>query len=175
MKINDYYTDVGPIVLKDDLAEFLGFPEDGIVKIYYPEIVKIAGHSCATVAGAYMMAYAGIKKLYGNDMPKRGEIKVEMRDRQEDGSNGVSATVFSNITGATADYGFAGLGGNYSRRNLLFFQAPINAFVRFTRKDTNESVEVNYRPAEVVHPSNIMMTAIGPKATDESRKAFPKK
>ncbi len=39
--------------------------------------------------------------------------------------------------------------------------------------DTGKSVEVDYNPANVVYPGNIMMSAIGPQATDETRKTFP--
>ena len=173
MKIPDYYKNIDPIILFDELAMFLGVPEDGIYKIQYQEIVKMAGHSCATVAGAYLMAYKGLKELYKNEIPKRGEIKVELRDKSEEGSVGVSATVFTNITGAAGRLGFAGINGKYARRNLLSFNNNLDGFVRFTRMDTGKSVEVNYNPANVVHPGNIMMSAIGPQATDETRKTFP--
>jgi len=173
MKLPDYYKKIESIVLFDELAMFLGVPEDGKYEIHYEEIVKMAGHSCATVAGAYLMAFEGLKVLYKNGIPKRGEIKVELRDRAEEGSIGVSATVFTNITGAAGSLGFAGINGKYARRNLLSFNTKIDGFVRFTRLDTGKSVEVNYNPANVVHPGNIMMSAIGPQATDETKKTFP--
>ncbi len=175
MKLPDFYKNIEPIMLKDDLAEFLGAPEDGEIEIHYLDIVKMAGHSCATVAGAYLMAFKGLKALYPNELPQRGEIKVELRDGVDEGSVGVSGSVFTNITGAAGEAGFGGLGGRFARRNLLSFNANIENFVRFTRLDTGRSVEVKYRPANVIPPSNIMMTALGPQATDESRKAFPKK
>ena len=173
MKFPDYFKNIEPIVLEDELAKFLGAPKDGKYEINYEEIVKMAGHSCATVAGAYLMTLKGLKALYRNEIPRRGEIKVELRDRAEEGSIGVSATVFTNITGAAGSLGFGGINGKYARRNLLFFNTKIDGFVRFTRMDTGESVEVNYNPAVVVHPGNIMMSAIGPQATDETRKTFP--
>ncbi len=173
MKLPEYFKNIESIVLFDELAMFLGVPEDGKYEVHYHEIVKMAGHSCATVAGAYLMALQGLKALYKNEFPKRGEIKVELRDRAEDGSIGVSATVFTNITGAAGSLGFAGINGKYTRRNLLSFNTKIDGFVRFTRTDTGKSVEVNYNPANVVHPGNIMMSAIGPQATDETRKTFP--
>ncbi len=175
MKLPEFYNTIEPIVLKDELAEFLGAPEDGEIEIHYLDIVKMAGHSCATVAGAYLMTFSGLKALYSNELPKRGEIKVELRDSITEGSVGVSGTVFSNITGAAGEGGFGGLGGKFVRRNLLSFNAKIENFVRFTRLDTGDSVEVKYRPANAVHPSNIMMTALGPQATIESKNAFPKK
>ncbi len=173
MKLPEYFKNIESIVLFDELAMFLGVPEDGKYEVHYHEIVKMAGHSCATVAGAYLMALQGLKALYKNEFPKRGEIKVELRDRAEDGSIGVSATVFTNITGAAGSLGFAGINGKYTRRNLLSFNTKIDGFVRFTRMDTGKSVEVNYNPSNVVYPGNIMMSAIGPQATDETRKTFP--
>ncbi|MEN8230447.1 MAG: hypothetical protein ABFS38_19955, partial [Bacteroidota bacterium] len=40
--------------------------------------------------------------------------------------------------------------------------------------DTNMSVEVGYMPGRVVNPGDIMQSALGPNATEESRSAFPK-
>ena len=173
MNFPDYFKNIEPIALIDELAMFLGAPEDGKYEISYEEIVKMAGHSCATVAGAYLMALEGLKALYKNEFPKRGEIKVEMRDHAEEGSIGVVATIFTNITGAAGNLGFGGINGKYARRDLLSFNAKIDGLVRFTRMDTGKSVEVNYNPANVVHPGNIMMSAIGPQATVETRKTFP--
>ncbi len=173
MKFPEYYKNIESIELFDELAMFLGAPEDGKYEIHYHEIVKMAGHSCATVAGAYLMALEGLKELYGNETPRRGEIKVELRDRAEEGSIGVSATVFTNITGAAGSLGFAGINGKYTRRNLLSFNTKLDGFVRFTRLDNGKSVEVFYNPANVVYPGNIMMSAIGPQATNETKKTFP--
>ncbi len=175
MSFPEYYKNIESITVIDELAQFLGAPTDGKYKIYYEEIVKMTGHSCATVAGAYLMALKGLQKLYGNQTPKRGEIKVEVRDNADEGSVGVSASVFTNITGAAGNYGFTGIKGKYARRNLLTYNANIAGFVKFTRLDTMESVEVNYFPANVVHPGNIMMSAIGPQATDETKKTFPER
>jgi hypothetical protein len=175
MELPEYFNNTKSITVKDELGKFLGSTLDGEFEIRYQDIVKMAGHSCATVAGAYLMTLKGLKALYPNETPNRGDIKVELRDNATEGSVGVSATVFTNITGAAGPLGFGGLGGEHVRKNLLSFNAPIDNFVRFTRLDTGKSVEVKYRPANVVHPSNIMMTALGPQATEESKKAFPAK
>lgn len=60
MKLPDFYKTIEPIILKDDLAEFLGAPEDGKIEINYLDLVKMAGHSCVTVAGAYLMTLKGL-------------------------------------------------------------------------------------------------------------------
>ncbi len=48
-----FFDEIEAIRLYDELAKFLGVNEDGILEFGYPDIVKSAGHSCATVAGAY--------------------------------------------------------------------------------------------------------------------------
>ena len=173
MKYPDFFDEIEHIVLKDELSEFLGSTEGGIIDISYLEIVKMAGHSCAVVAGAYLMALKGLKALYQDEMPVRGEIKVELKDTLSD-NTGVTSQVLSNITGATTDTGFLGLPqGKFNRRNLMFFGADIPATVRFTRLDTGKSIDVDYLPGKVVNPREILMSAIGPNATEESKRTFP--
>ncbi len=168
-----FFDKIEPIVLYDELSKFLGTTGDGIVNISYLEIVKMAGHSCATVSGAYLMAAKGLKALYGDKTPIRGEIKVEIREPLTAGNTGVVGTVLSNITGATSDFGFGGLQGRFNRRGLLFYGADIEHNVRLTRLDNGKSVEVAYKPHSIVNPKEIMMSYFGPDATEESKKTFP--
>ena len=117
-----FFDEIDPIILKDDLAKFVGVNDDGIIEITYLDIVKMAGHSCAVVSGSYLTALLGLKALYGNDMPHRGTIRVELRKAPEEDNSGVVGSVLSNITGATTNYGFGGIaGGKFNRRNLLFY------------------------------------------------------
>lgn len=44
------------------------------------DAVKFAGHSCPTVAGAYMMTTEALKVLYPDSIPVRGNIEVHMPD-----------------------------------------------------------------------------------------------
>jgi len=176
MEYLKFFDEIEPIVLDDELAKFLGVNKDGVIEIGYPDIVKTAGHSCATVAGAYLMALYGLKALYGDARPKRGEIKVELAKAPTEENTGVVGCVLSNITGATTDYGFGGIpGGRFNRRNLLFYNAGIDTDVRFTRTDTGESVGVNYRPKRIVDPMSILMSAIGENATEADKKSFPER
>lgn len=169
-----FFDDVEPIILKDNLAKFVGVNNDGIIEITYLEIVKMAGHSCAVVSGAYLCAQKGLKALFGNELPKRGEIKVELRKAPTEDNTGVVGCVLSNITGATTDYGFGGLaGGKFNRRNLLVYNAPIDTDIRFTRMDTGGQVGINYRPGKLVKPAALFEGAFGPNATPEQQKAFP--
>jgi len=173
MEYPDFYKKIEHIVLKDNLSSFLGSTGEGIIDFSYLDIVKMAGHSCVLVSGTYLMALKGLRRLYGTETPVRGEIKVEMRGSLEEGNTGASARVLSNITGATSNSGFRGINGQYNRRGLLVYGADIPYKVRFTRLDTHKSVDVNYIPEKVVNPGPIMQSAIGPEATEESRKSFP--
>ena len=174
MKYLSFFDEIEKITLYDDLSKFLGVNDDGIIELSYVDIVKTAGHSCGTVAGAYLVALKGLKALYGEETPSRGEIQVEIKKAATEDNAGVVGCVLSNITGATTDYGFGGIpGGKYNRRELLFYEADIEADVCFTRLDTQEKVCVNYRPKTVVNPMEILMSAIKPDAKEEDIKSFP--
>ncbi|NPA65361.1 MAG: hypothetical protein GXO11_00620 [Epsilonproteobacteria bacterium] len=174
MNYPSFFDDVPTIKLYDDLSQFLGVNEDGILEVSYLDIVKTAGHSCATVAGAYLIAQKGLEALFGDELPKRGYIKVELQKAPTDDNAGVVGCVLSNITGATSDFGFGGIPtGKFRRRDLLFFEADIDADVCFTRTDTDEKVYVKYMPKKVVNPMEILMSAIKPDAKEEDIKSFP--
>ncbi len=174
MEYQAFFDEIETIVLQDELAAFLGVNKDGIIEMSYLDIVKSAGHSCGTVAGAYLTALLGLKALFGEEIPKRGKIKVELKRSTTDENAGVVGCVLSNITGATTDYGFGGIpGGKFSRRELLFYEADIDTDVRFTRLDTDVSIGVNYYPQKVVNPMKILMSAIGENATEEDKASFP--
>jgi len=168
-----FFDEVEGIDLKDPLSEVLGTFENGLVKIKYLPIVKMAGHSCPTVAGAYLMTLKALKALYPDTLPVRGEIIVE--EDESDGVAGVIASVISNITGATEISGFKGLGGKHSRNNLMFFNRDINSNARFTRADNGASVDVFYDHKKV--PGNpkmqeLMQKVLGGMASDEEKKEF---
>jgi len=175
MQYLSFFDTIEPIVLHDELLAFLGVNEDGLIDFHYVDIVKTAGHSCATVAGAYLIAQKGLNALYeGDEMPQRGHIKVEIRRAPREENAGVVGSVISTITGATTDYGFGGIPtGKFNRRDLLFYEAAIDADVRFTRLDTQKSVSVNYRPQRVVNPMEILMSAIKPDAKPQDIQSFP--
>ncbi len=176
MKYPEFFNEVETITVKDELCRFLGVNDDGIIEFSYLDMVKSSGHSCATVAGGYLIALKGLKALYGDELPQRGMIKVELRKAPTEDNAGVIGCLLSNITGATSDYGFGGLpGGKFNRRNLLFYQAPIETDVRLTRLDTQKQVGINYRPGKVANPHKILMGAIGPNATEEDKRAFPRR
>src|SRR5512135_1825206 len=111
-----FFNEIASITLHDPLAKALGAAAKGILEYTYADSVKLAGHSCPTVAGAYLMVQKGLHALYGNELPVRGEIKVLLRGKLGEGTVGVIANVASMITGATDTGGFHGLGGRFDRR-----------------------------------------------------------
>lgn len=142
MKYPEFFDSVPKIDLYDPLAEFLGAAENGILQYGYQDTVKLAGHSCPTVASAYWSTCKALAALYPDTLPVRGEIKVEFSQDITSGVTGVIANVVSMLTGATSDTGFKGIGGRFDRREHLFFSAGIQGEMRFTRLDTNQAVQV---------------------------------
>ncbi|MDD5160821.1 MAG: hypothetical protein PHI47_12270 [Sulfuricurvum sp.] len=160
MKTPDFFNLISPITMADPLAKVLGVAENGILEYHYEEVVKLAGHSCPTVAGAYLIIQKGLKALYGDKTPIRGEIKVLMKGKLGDGVVGVIANVASMITGATEKGGFHGLGGQFDRRDLLSYEAEIEGEMALERTDTLERVVLNYDPSFV--PADPMIGALLP-------------
>jgi len=149
MSYPKFYDSVASIALIDPLAKVLGAFENGEYEISYLEVVKAAGHSCPTVAGAYLMTQAALKALYPDERAVRGTIKVEFKEELEEGVAGVIGNVVSQITGATDKSGFKGLGGNFARHSLMQFKSDINSSARFTRVDNGKSVDVIYDPSNI--------------------------
>ena len=52
----DFFAAVPAIVVADPLAALLGAAEGGRLEYRYADAVRLAGHSCPTVAGAWLMA-----------------------------------------------------------------------------------------------------------------------
>ena len=175
MQYPDFFNQIESISLYDPLAETLGSVEDGIIKFHYSDSVKNAGHSCPTVAGAYLMTSRALKALFPDDMPVRGMIKVEFSESVEDGVAGVIANVISAITGATSKSGFKGLNGNFARHSLLFYNSPVQSSARFTRTDNDDSVDVFYNPEPVAADADLfplLQKILHNKATNQERKTF---
>ncbi len=149
------------IALRDPLARFLGAAEDGVIEYEYADAVRLAGHSCPTVASAYLMTRAALAALYPDALPERGGIRVELREARLEGVTGVIANVASLITGATQDAGFKGIGGRFDRRNLLFFDVDFPGQMRFTRTDTGASASASARLERV--PADPRMPALFPR------------
>lgn len=176
MNYPDFFDTIETIKLRDPLSNFLGTFENGIVEFSYLDVVKSAGHSCPTVAGAYLCVREGLKVLYtDNELPERGNIRVEFKESSTEGVAGVIASVMSNITGATTDYGFKGINGNFNRTHLMFFSQDIDASVRLTRLDTQESVRIIYNPNTIpphIEQTLLMETIMQGTATTNEKLEF---
>ena len=136
-----FFDAVPGIRLRDPLAAFLGASDDGIIAYGYADAVRLAGHSCPTVAAAYGLTRMALRALYGDELPERGGIRVEFAGAADAGVTGVIANVVSLLTGAAADGGFKGLAGRFSRRNLLAFAADLPLEIRYSRLDGGGSVD----------------------------------
>ncbi len=149
MSYPDFFDSVEVIKLKDPLANALGAFENGEYEISYLDVVKSAGHSCPTAAGAYLITQAALRVLYPNERAVRGNVKVEFHESLTDGVAGVTANIVSHITGATDKSGFKGIGGKFARHSLMDFDSNINSSARFTRVDSGKSVDVIYNPSSI--------------------------
>jgi|SRR5690554_5887671 len=171
----EFFSQAPTITVHDELADFLGSCQDGLITYNYSDAVKLAGHSCPTVAATYLITRAALLALYPDSIAERGKLKVEWRDSQKSGVTGVKSQVASLITGAAGDNGFSGLSPRFVRRNLLSFDAPIENEVRFTRMDNQQSVEVSANLESVpMHPvaRALMPKCLAGQASHEELKAF---
>lgn len=171
----DFYTAIPTLKLRDPLAEFLGACSGGVIEYSYLDVVKLAGHSCPTVACTYWITHQALKALYGDEMPERGTIHVEFHNDPLSGVTGVIANVISMLTGATLDTGFKGLAGRFDRRNLLAFNADIPLELRYTRLDLGHYVDAATYPQKVAaHPdtSRLMHLNLSHQASSEEAQRF---
>jgi len=172
-----FFDQVPAISLQDPLSDFLGAFDEGKMQISYLECVKLAGHSCPTVAGAYLMALKGLEKLYPDTLPQRGSVRLAMREDETDGVTGVIGNVIAFILGANGAGGFKGIQGKFSRNNLVSYRVPMAGEVTMTRIDTDTRVTLSYNPSMV--PADPMMKPLMGKclqgmATKEEKQMFGK-
>jgi hypothetical protein len=177
MNFPSFFAEAPTLSLRDPLAQFLGATADGLITYGYADAVKLAGHSCPTVAGAYLMLRKGLASLYCSELPERGAIEVYLRDSRDHGVTGVIASVATLITGAAAETGFGGIGagGRFARRGLLRFDAPIGGLMALRRCDTGESVELDLDagvvPADPAMGS-LLAKAVAGQADDAEQARF---
>jgi len=177
MDFPDFFDEVPAISLREPLAVFLGASKSGTITYNYVDAVKLAGHSCPTVAGAYLMVRKGLASLYGDELPERGGIEVNMRDGREQGTTGVIAAVATLLTGAATETGFGGVGPahRFGRRDLLQFDTPIDGLLALRRRDTGHGVVMDLNTDSVPPDSEMMMLfpkAVGGQADESERARF---
>jgi hypothetical protein len=175
MRTPAFFDEVRSLNVYDALAEFLGAAEDGRIEYRYIDAVKLAGHSCPTVAAAYWMTLKALASLYPESLPQRGGIRVEFREELLSGVTGVIANVVAMLTGATHDSGFKGIAGRFDRRKLLYFAANVTEEIRFTRLDTGQAVDVAARLQRIPfapQTSELMQKCLAGSASAEETARF---
>ena len=175
VRLPGFFDAVPAIVVVDPLAALLGAAEGGHLEYRYADAVRLAGHSCPTVAGAWLMTRKALAHLYLADLPQRGGLQVALRQPLEEGVAGVVGSVAGLVTGAAGDGGFKGLAGRHARRDLLRFGVPMAGELRVTRLDTGAAVELVHHAQAVPRPpglTELMREALAPQAGHAAREAF---
>lgn len=176
MAFPTFFDALPAIRLHDGLAQLLGACDDGIVDYHYADAVRLAGHSCPTVASAWLMARAAINALYPDTIAERGGMRVRMAAPENVGVTGVIAQIFTLITGAAAANGFHGIGGRFERAGLLEYGHDSEATeVIVTRLDKATSVRVVADLSSIApHPAmrELAGAVLQNAATAEQQRAF---
>lgn len=170
-----FFDEVDPILLYDPLSDLLGALEEGKVEISYLDCVKQAGHSCPTVAGAYLMTMVGLHILYGSELPKRGNIFVGIKGKKTEGTTGVTGNIISFIVGAGGEEGFKGIQGKFSRNNLVAYEQNMSGEVTLRRTDNDLSVSLSYDPSVIPGDRRLkplMGKVLEGKASDQEKSMF---
>lgn len=176
MPLPAFFAAAPRIVMRDPLAELLGAAAGGLIDYGYADAVRLAGHSCPTVAGAYLMARAGLRALYGDEPAERGGVAVTMSAAEAEGTTGVIAQVFTLITGAAANNGFHGIAGRFVRYGLLDYNGgDPRSVASLRRNDSGDTVHVSMDLSDVPpapEMRTLMGRALAPGAADEDRAGF---
>lgn len=170
-----FFDQAPAITMHDSLAEFLGASSDGLLTYRYIDAVRLAGHSCPTVAGAWLMTRRALKMLYPDQTPERGAIEVGFSSSQDEGVTGVIASVAGLVTGAAGPGGFKGIGGRFNRQNLLQFDSDIPGEASFARTDNGDTVHLRMHMQNVPadpRMGGLMKAALSGRATPEEKAEF---
>lgn len=184
--LQDHITNVPPIIMKDPFLGMLG-QTDKPIAYTYEEVVKLSGHSCGAVTGAWTITRKALEALYPNEIPVRGQIKIQAPGAEDEWFVGVFGEVMTYITGAAPKTGFPGseFGQAYNRRNLMIYpEEPTNTpppkmVWVFERIDTGAKVSVQYDVSKVMPPATPDRNAMSAKmaqgtATPEEAKDWIK-
>lgn len=170
-----FFDDAPVIPMRDPLMAFLGSSDDGRVDYTYLDAVKLAGHSCPTVAGTFLMLARGIATLYDGGPGERGAVRVAFAGNRDEGVVGVMANIATLVTGATDEDGFQGIAGDFNRRHLLTFGLEGGGEMALTRTDTGAGVKLTYSAAGVPpapEMPGLLQLVIAGDATDEEARKF---
>jgi len=182
---HEFLKEVRPIRFKEPLAETLGaFNSEGAVLEYtFIDAVKMAGHACSTIAGAYLCCHKALEVLYADEIPVRGEISITVYGDPDEGVYGVMAQVFSFLTGAAPATGFRGLGNKFKRKGLLKFNPdkidPQAMCFAFERLDSGKAVLAKFYPQQIPFSEEkakrmreLLEKVIWEAARDEEKREF---
>jgi hypothetical protein len=156
----DFLQEVDPIKFREPLAETLGAinEKEAVLEYTFIDVVKMAGHACPTVAGAYLSCQKALEKLYPHEIPVRGNISVTVYGESDEGVYGVMSQVFSLLTGAASVTGFKGLGHKFKRKDLLKFTLekidPQAMCFEFKRLDSGKAVLVKFYSQQIPFPED---------------------
>ena len=170
MNFPDFFDEVPRLRVQDPLAKLLGCAQDGLLEYGFADAVRLAGHSCPTVAAAYWLTWLALERLYPDSLPQRGGIRVDFREDARSGSTGVVATVVQMLTGAAGSTGFKGFEGRFGRAGLIRFAPDLPGSMRFTRIDTRAAVDAIADLSMVpAHPDveGLLARCVANKATIE--------
>jgi len=137
----------------DPLAELLGVG-DGVLYYRFDDVVKLSGHACPTVAGAFVLVKRACEQLYGEGVPQRGDLRITLPGPVDAGVNGPISQVFTFLTGAAAENGFHGLAGRHARNGLLHFADGGEGHL-FERISSGCRVRLAYDPTAMPEPPGL--------------------
>jgi hypothetical protein len=161
------------IVLVDPLAALLGAVDGGRLNIA-TWMLSLAGHSCPTVACAWLMTGTALARLYPDGLLERGNAQRRTAQAADLGVTG-SSPASPAWSQAPQPKAASGLAGRHGRRNLLRFGVPMQGEIRYTRLDNGQTVELIHQPQAVPRPPGLteqMRTALAPGADAAVRAAF---
>lgn len=144
------------VQMRDPLGELLGVVEPQAYRYTFDDVVRLSGHACPTVAGAFLLVKVALERLYPGEVPVRGEVAITLPGRVNEGVNGPMGQVFTLLTGAAGENGFQGLGGRFARCGLLHYDpAARGPGIRFQRLSDGKSVTLAYNPASIPPPEGM--------------------
>jgi hypothetical protein len=150
-----YITEVPPIMMSEPYFSIFGQSQEPI-PYYYEEAVRLAGHSCGAITGAWTITKKALEILYPDgEVPVRGQIAVEAPGAEDEWFVGVFGDVITFITGASPHTGF--IGAEFAKANDVFLRQnkmvysekptgqlpPMREWI-FTRLDTGAKVGIKF-------------------------------
>ncbi len=169
-----YIAEVPPIMMIEPYFGIFG-QSDVPVPYFYAEAVKLAGHSCGAVTGAWTIARKALEVLYPDgEIPVRGQIAVQAPGAEDEWFVGVFGEVITFVTGAAPKTGF--IGAEFGQANQVFVRQnkmvyteepteqlhPMREWV-FTRLDTGTKVGVKFNLAVITPIATPERMAMGKK------------